>query len=328
MLRRIKKTTTPATRRGVALILVLGVLAALAWVVAAIVMESRHRIAEQTAFTRRGALRAAAWSACESAVAVIRERQLAEDGLHAVTSDPTPGMTEAGWLPPRGLDITVHAEDESGRYGLAAMDSDMLRDLLVDQGLPFDAASRLAERLLVAANPARRTNDRGTEYDDPNLPDHPAMDWLELSGVSGFADAFLDADGKPNDRFRDFRRCVSLAGDTRTPNLNGASLPMLRHLAKRGIIADAVALDKWLAGPDGTRGTADDRYARTQGDLVVAGAEAAGASPEISVLRVRITVTVTMGEGSYVLSVLCDPTMPTAGFPWKILGTRENRLDS
>ena len=306
----------------------LGVLAALSWVVAAIVLESRRQIAEQTAFTKRGTLRAAAWSACEAAVAVIRERQLAEGELHAVPADPMPWMTEAGYRPPRGLDVSVRAEDESGRYGLMVMDSDTLRDLLTDLGLPFDAAGRLAERLLVAANPARRSSDKGTEYDDPNLPDHPAMDWLELSGVSGFADAFLDADGKPNDRFRDFRRCVSLAGDTRTPNLNGASLPMLRHLARRGVIADAAALDTWLDGPDGVRGTADDRYARIQDDLVVAGAGAAGTSPEISVLRVRITVTVTMGEGSYVLSVLCDPTMPTTGFPWKILGTRENRLDS
>lgn len=310
------------------MLLVLGVLAALSWVVAAIVLESRRQIGEQTAFTKRGALRAAAWSACEAAVAVIRERQLAEGELHAVPADPMPWMTEAGYRPPRGLDVTVRAEDESGRYGLMAMDADALRDLLTDLGIPFDAAGRLAERLLIAANPARRASAQGTEYDDPNLPDHPAMDWLELSGVPGFADAFLNPDGTPNDCFRDFRQCVSLSGDTRMPDLNGASLPMLRHLAKRGLITDAEALDKWLAGPDGTRGTADDRYARSPGDLAVTGVGATGSAPEISVHRVRITVTVAMGEGNFVLSFLADPTTPGQRFPWKILKSEENRVDS
>ncbi len=299
----------------------LGVLASLAWLSAALVLESRRQIAEQTAFTRRGKLRAAAWSAAEAAVAVLRERQLVDGGLHAVPDDLMPAMLAGGFTPPWGVAVTVRAEDLSGRYGLRAIDSDTLRELLIDLGLKFDDAGRLADALLRAAHPARDETDDAS----PQGPDHPAEDALDLAAAPGFSEFFKKPDGTPNERFGELTRCLSITGDTATPNLNSAPAPLLRHLARRGVIGDAAALDRWLAGPDGRRGTGDDRYARTAADLVAAGCGPVDSGAVLEVTRVRITVSATLGEGTFTISLLADPTAEGRAFPWKILRSEENR---
>ena len=236
----------------------------------------------------------------------------------------TPVLFSGGYKPPQGWDVVVTAEDLSGRYGLRALGRERLRDLLNDLDIPFEDATSLAEGMIRIMNPDPTRNERGFRDDLPGAPDHPGQDFVDLRLVPGFAKAFLNEDGTPNSRLENFIGCVSILGDTIKPNLNSASEPMLQHLMKRGAIADANALARWLSGRDGIRGTEDDRHAMTVEDFDVSGGGVMDRTVVTTVTRVKIHAQVRFGEGVFSLTVVADPTSQSRGFPWKILNQLEN----
>ena len=250
-------------RRGAALLLVLGLIATLGWLAARIVLETRRNLAERAVFVRREQLRATAWSAAECVLAALREKRLVDGELYSLPHDASSLLNATGYVPPRGVRIGTDLRDLSAKTALRSLDADSLRDLFTDLGIPFDNASRLADNYLDAvASPDSRNAADGplSGAASPKLGRLPD-DFHELLTIPGFRENFQNADGSPNDLARDFQECVVFRGDTAEVNLNTASLPALRRLAKRGVIADPVALDRWLAGPDAVRGTDDDRFA-------------------------------------------------------------------
>lgn len=320
-----------ATRRGAALLLILGILAALGWLAAEIVRETVRQQSESAAFSRAQRLREAAWSATECIVASLREKKLIDGGQYTLPNDGTALLVSSGYEAPRGLRVTVELSDESGKLGFRTLNTDTLRELLTDTGVAPDAAPRLADILLdrFDAAPARRllgmTRDDYLAAGLPPPPERPPESFAELLEAPGMTEFFLNADGTPNTRFHDLTDCLSLVGDTTEPNLNTASPALLRHLCRQGLLPDADALIRWRNGPDKLPGTGDDRYARMSADLAVSGAGAVADGAAFTVRRVRILTRVEFGESSFLLCVLADPTVETNGFPWKILSTEENR---
>lgn len=318
-------------KRGAALILILGILAALGWLAAEIVRETVRQQSESAAYTRAQRMRETAWSATECLIAGLREKQLVDGGLHHLPARPDVLLTEAGFVPPRGLTVTVELSDESGKLGFRKMTADTLRELLIDVGVPSDAAPRLADTTLDRFEPGESRRLLGMKREDylaaglPAPPERPPEHFAELLQTPGFTEYFTDSEGKPNSGFRSLCSCLSLSGDTDSPNLNTASAALLHHWRRLGKLADGDALLRWRHGPDGIANTDDDRYARTSADMTVSGAGLMAEDAAFTVRRLRILTKVSFGESSFLLCVLADPTTPANGFPWKILFAEENR---
>ena len=315
-------------RRGAALLLVLGLIATLGWLAARIVLETRRNLAERAVFVRREQLRATAWSAAECVLAALREKRLVDGELYSLPHDASSLLNATGYVPPRGVRIGTDLRDLSAKTALRSLDADSLRDLFTDLGIPFDNASRLADNYLDAvASPDSRNAADGplSGAASPKLGRLPD-DFHELLTIPGFREHFQNADGSPNDLARDFLACVAFRGDTAGVNLNTAALPALRRLAKRGVIADPVALDRWLAGPDAVRGTDDDRFARDAAELGVAGHGPVSPDAVFTVRRIRLGVTVHIEDASFLLTLVADPTSEKTGFPWRLLHSEENRI--
>lgn len=318
-------------RRGAALLLILGILAVLGWLTAEIVRETVRQQSESAAFSRAQRLREAAWSATECVVASLRERKLIDGGLYTLPTDAAKLLSDSGYEPPRGLRVSVELSDESGKLGFRSLTTDTLRELLADNGVPADAAPRLADILLDRFDPAPARRLLGMKRDDylaaglPPPPERPPESFSELLDAPGMAEFFLNADGTPNAHFHDLTECLSLSGDTKEPNLNTASPALLRHLRRQGVLPDADALIRWRNGLDKLPGTGDDRYARMSADFAASGVGAVSDGSTFSVRRLRILTRVEFGESSFLLCVLADTSTETNGFPWKILSSEENR---
>jgi type II secretory pathway component PulK len=318
-------------RKGAALLLILGILATLGWLAAEIVRETVKQQSESAAFSRAQKLRETAWSATEAVTAALRERKLILGDLFTLPHDGTPLLSNSGYTPSNGVRVTVNISDESGKLAFRKLDADALRELLADVGVPTDEAPKLADILLdrFDPNPSRRL--LGMKREDylaaglPPPPERPPENFAELLEAPGMAAHFLDTDGKPNAKFRDLCACLSLCGDTVEPNLNTAPEPLLRHLARQGVLTEAPPLLRWRNGPDGVAGTEDDRYARQTADFALSGAAVSGDKTSFTVRRVRITTRVEFGESSFLLCVLADPGAESQGFPWKVLRAEENR---
>lgn len=318
-------------RRGAALLLILCILAALGWLAAEIVRETVRQQSESAAFSRAQRLREAAWSATECVVASLREKKLIDGGLYALPTADTALLASSGYEAPRGLRVTVELSDESGKLGFRTLNTDTLRELLTDTGVPPDAAPRLADIILDRFDSAPSRRLLGMKRDDylaaglSPPPERPPESFAELLEAPGMTEYFLDPDGTPNTRFHDLCSCLSLSGDTVEPNLNTAPPALLRHLRRQGVLPDADALILWRNGPDKLPGTDDDRYARMSADLAASGVGAVAEGAAFTVRRIRIMTRVEFGESSFLLCVLADPTAETNGFPWKILRSEENR---
>jgi len=320
----------PARRRGAALLLILGILAVLGWLGAAIARETLRQQAETAAFARGQRLRERAWSAAECVLAGLRERRLMRGGLYTVPADGDTLLRASGFDSGGGMPVRVRIADVSAAYGLGKIETDTLRELFVSLGVPPDTAPALADTFLdrFRRAPAKRLlGMKREDYADAGLPPPPERlpaTEAELLAVPGLPKWFTDEHGRPDNRFADLIACLALTGDTTAPNLNTAPPAMLRHLHRTGMIPDAEAFRRWRDGPDGRPGTGDDRYARQTADLAAAGVGLPAEGAAYTVRRVRLDVTVTFAESSFLLTLEADPEQSVPNFPWKIVRQIEN----
>lgn len=281
-------------RRGVALLLVLGLVALLGVLTTLLVQQLKVRLIETARREMRSELREAALAGLAAKLAEIAEYRAAEGAVYG----PGQGL---GGVPEnalrygreRGFEFRMSIRDESAYLPINPQDVAALAKLFRYLEIPDEASVRLSGALADWVDPddAARLNGAEREsYPEGAGPANAPIGHLdELLTVAGFAEWFADGDGLPNERFSRLAALVSVHGENPRPNINGAGLAVMSFLADE-VGADGVRLLE--ARKQSPRGVF-----RREGELALAGAPGALASRiAFSASLLRIQVLAARGE--------------------------------
>ena len=288
----------PFKKQGSILIAVLAIILLITFVVTRFMNEALEDLEYRAIFNEPADVRAYAYSMLEVALATIQEVALIDDGkLYAGEqgwSDPI-GYAEINV--PRGWEVQIEIQDESGKLPINNMPESLLNRLLEEQlDFGFGTARELSSTLLdwIDEDEQRRLNGAESEDYLSNNPSYraanrPLQSLEELQLLKVWEDEFFDEDGVPNERFTQLSGLVSVL-NTGAVNLNAASEPVLNILAlENGWQKDALF--------DGLE----------QPYLKNAPADSDGNSG-VEVGLLRVTVKLLRGEVPFVISALVEPS--------------------
>ncbi len=280
--------------RGAVIVLVLVTLLLAAFLLAAFIRRTGTELLADARAVEHRQLRAEAYSALESALAVVAAEKMAENTLHSPDENWRRLLAESGYLPAAGHEVEVGFEDESSRISLPQADAATLQTALEAAGESPSEAERMTNALLAWM---REGNDEeGRDLDAPDYesndpaykPAHRALrSWEELAAVEMNRQVFFDDAGRATEVLQAFRRDFSLYAFQRT-NLNTASSSVLVTMGLNA--GDADALESYRARP---RQTGDSGVLRslTEAATVLGSAAIPGKfSTDMALLRINITV--------------------------------------
>jgi len=176
----------------------------------------------------RDRLRADAYAALETTLAVLMDYRTVDRALYSPAQGWGDPLGYAGYVPREGVSITVSFEDESAKLSLPRLNLDSLTALFVQLGLAEPDAARVADAVLswsrnghVAADSTTGAAAYATN-DPPFEPPYRSLrSFDELASINIARDFFFEPDGRPKPLLDAFRRAVSLYQFSST-NLNSA----------------------------------------------------------------------------------------------------------
>jgi len=278
-------------------------------------------------------MRAEAYSALDTTLAVLVNFYTVNGGLHSPCEGWNDPLSQdwGGYTPAEGHTITVSFEDESGKMSLPNATAQNLTDLFTYWQMDSGTVAQLVDDYFTwtKTNYVPTSNNVPTLADFQNdpLPFNPPVrslrSWDELATIDGFRDEFFDAQGRPNVYGRRFRDAFSLYKFT-TPNINAvnpntlAVLAQLDDDAQQGLRSAVLGdVDPVTAGDPnaipyaaGPAHPAQSYFGTIQTATQVSGASSlTGLGVTISALRVNITVK--QGDAIFNLSALVTTTTAT-----------------
>lgn len=309
-----KRSIRPS-RRGAVLLVVLVVVMVLSAMLIQFIEKGLVEISTEGHYVRRDRLRIEAYSALETTIGVLADYIAVDGGLTTPAQGWGKPLEIAEYTPREGLTVDVSFLDESGKLPLSTIDEGTLYLLFHEMGLPAEEGLTLTSSLLDWIDADDETRIEGAEsdlYSSAEWPyvagNQPIRRLSELSVVEGFRELFFDEYGRPNEFFRIFSETVSVYSDG-TLNANSITDLALRAYAGFGDL-EIQALNDYLAGPDGVRGTQDDRYFATPAELskvfpqIPEGVELGAGT---SLLRIRVEVSQGSADTTFALEAVVRP---------------------
>jgi type II secretory pathway component PulK len=284
----------PRRQRGAVIVLVLVTLLLASFLLAAFIRRTGTELLADARAAERRQLRAEGYSALESMLAVLAAQRAAEGALFSPDEYWAEALTDAGYAPAGGREVTIVFEDESGKISLPKADAVTLQTAMEASGVAAADAERMANSLLAWMREGGRE-----EASDLDAPDYKANEpsyrparrtlhsWGELAAVEMDRHIFFDESGTPTAVLRTFMQEFSLHSFQRT-NLNTATANVLVTLGLGQ--AEADALMDHRARP---RRPEEIGYFRslTEAATVIGPAAAPDRfSSEIETLRINLTV--------------------------------------
>lgn len=223
-------------RAGVALLLVLGLIALLGVLTTLVTEQLKLRLIESVRREQRAELKEAALAGLAAKLAQIAEYGVAQ----GVVFGPGQGWGDfpqdaRGYACERGIELQIGVRDESGCLPLNTTDVAGLAKLFRYLEIPEEASLRLAGALADWVDPDDAVRDNGAEkesYPEGAGPANRAINHPdEILRIAGFAEWFVDKDGLPNERFFRLIPLVSVHSENAWPNINGAGPAVLDFLA-------------------------------------------------------------------------------------------------
>lgn len=296
------------SKGGSVLALVLALVILMAFIAVAFLEEAKEQILYDALFHKQEDMRAEAYSALDTTLAVLNVFHEIDEGLWGPRQGWHEPLAFAGYEPLNGVSTRVHFRDESGRFPLSRADFDLL--LRVFDKLGFDRAEseELADSLLdwMDEDDLRRLNGfDGDDYRRLNPPLQPAnamvRSWDELELIPAFQELFWE-NGVPRPELQMFTDAFSLR-HSGAMNVNAVSPFVAQILEEMGAINSQNLFD-YLAGPDREPGTEDDRVVRSHdvGGIFTAPDDDGLVGTTASLLEVSVEVS--RGEAVFLLRSL------------------------
>lgn len=302
-------------RRGAVLLVVLVLIMVLSAMLIQFIERGLVEISTEGHYVRRDRLRIEAYSALETTIGVLADYIAVDGGLTTSAQGWGKPLEIAEYVPRDGLTVTVSFTDESGKLPLATIDEGTLYLLFHEMGFPAEEGLTLTSSLLDWIDADDETRIEGAEsdlYSSAEWPyvagNQPIRNLSELSVVEGFRELFFDEFGRPNDFFRIFSETFSVYSDG-TLNANSISDLALRAYVGFGD-AQIQALNDYLAGLDGVRGTDDDRYFASPAELTQVFPqipEGVQLGAGTTLLRIRVEVSEGAADTTFALEAVVRP---------------------
>ena len=295
-------------KRGGILIAVLIFLTLASFFLLAFVEEATAKIRYFGLFYNRDDLRAEAYSALDTTLAVIDEIHEIDGALYSQVQGWGNPLDYAQLELPPGLKTTIAVEDENSKLSLSRADQLSLNILFEEIGIDFADAEILTDSLLdwIDGDELSRLNGAEVDfYENLDVPYKPAnapiQSWEEFGLIRHFDLLFFDESGLPNAVFRQFKEAISLHHDAEL-NLNSAN-PLVLEVVGRVEGYDTRALYQYLNGDDGERGTDDDRLIKSRSSpYFPTGAPTRGRITGLQSSVLKVIVSVEWGGGNFLLT--------------------------
>jgi Type II secretion system (T2SS), protein K len=227
---RSSSTRAASRRRGSVLVIVMITLIFTTLALVAFIEKASADLLVEARAMEATRLRAEAYSALETTLAVLDDFRAVGGGLHNPAEGWNDPLAFAAWAPKEGRTVEIAFEDESGKLSLPRADALVLTSLFKAWEMPDADAEKLADALLgwmkrdhVYSSPI------SPDYEQSPLPYEPPGRSLrsfdELAAIDVVRDVFFK-DGKPNELWYRFVNSVSLFS-FRQSNINGAKPDIL-----------------------------------------------------------------------------------------------------
>lgn len=293
-------------QRGSVIILVLVTVMLAAFLLTTFLRRTGTELLADARAAEQRQLRAEAYSALETALAVLADFRAAEGALRSPAESWGQPFDGSGYEPAEGRVVTIGFEDESGKLSLPQATIDELQAVLELCGVERNAADRMARTLHAWLREAPA--DTAADFDTPDYtradpPYKPAgrslRSWGELAAVEFDRHLFFDEDGQPTEILEAFRREVSLHS-FQTVNLNSAQAGVL---TARGLgSAEIGALEDYRLRPKPRGETGVFRSAVEAATALGGGSVPPGFGTNIEALRINVSAQ--QGGVIYRLSVV------------------------
>jgi hypothetical protein len=222
------------SRRGSVLIIVL---VTMLFAVAALTLFLEKASTDLIVATRDATdtrLRAEAYSALETTVAVLVDFKEVLGGLRSPSEGWSAPLEFAGYEPGPDREVTVTFEDESGKISLPTVDAPTLINLFKGWELSQPNAEKLSDALLgwmkKEHTPSSVSSPTADDYARGDLPyqppSRPLRSFSELAAIEYAREVFYDEKGNPNDLWHRFVSTFSLY-QYKQPNINAAAPDLL-----------------------------------------------------------------------------------------------------
>ncbi len=311
-----KSKVCPRTYRGKGsiLIAVLALTALVSFILLEFMEEATAKIKYYGLFYNRDDLRTEAYSVLETTMAVIDEIREIDNALHSPTQgwgDPL-RYSQVTFDP--SLDIDIRISDETAKFSMAQADPLLFNMIFEEMGISLQEAETLTDSLLdwVDEDDLERLNGAESDYyedgeDGYKPPNEPLQSWEELRLIQGFDTLFFDEEGRPTEYFNQFKNSISLYHSSPV-NLNSAGSFVLTVLARLSGF-DKEALDTYISGSDGERGTPDDRLINSrEHPFFPTGMAGSGGLADLQSQVLKVEVDVKRGESSFLLTTIASWT--------------------
>jgi len=215
------------------IVLVLVTLLLAAFLLTAFIRRTGTELLADARAAERRQLRAEAYSALETVLAVVAAQQKADGALHGPDEAWVEAMAAAGYEPQNGREIEVSFEDESAKIPLGNTDQTTLQTALGEAGLNAGDAERMALTLMAwmqAGDDAAALDADAPDYTANDPAYRPARrtprSWGELTAAEFDREVFFDADGVATQVLQRFQQDFSLHAFALT-NVNTAPASVL-----------------------------------------------------------------------------------------------------
>jgi type II secretory pathway component PulK len=253
-------------RQGSIIIFVMGMIFLLSMLLVQFLEQILPHIQMNAMKNSENDLRRVAYSSLEVTLAVMSEYAQYDNALYAPTQ---------GWNDPLGVagveypdaTVTIEFQDETGKLPFSSLYNDDVTFKVILNDLGFDdyTSTELVDKFQDWVDDDDLVRPDGAENDyylDAPIPYEPAnapiSSMQELALIGGFREAFFDISGHPNELYHTFSSLFSAVNDS-SVNINTAN-PGLFTMGEEGMTYEQQPFWEYLAGDDGVRGTADDRY--------------------------------------------------------------------
>jgi general secretion pathway protein K len=276
------------------IVLVLVTLLLAAFLLTAFIRRSGTELLADARGAQQKELRAEAYSALETTLAVLADFRAAEGALRSPAEPWGRPLADTGYEPAGGREVEVGFEDESAKLSLPRASEEELQAAMEFAGIERNEAERLSGALHAWIREAP-----ADAAPDPDAPDYSRSDpayrpahrmlrsWRELAAVEMDRHVFFDEDGRPTPELQAFTRAVSLQSFAKA-NLNSAGAGVLTAL---GLGAGEVqSLENHRARPRLPGETGVFRSLTEAGTVLGAAVNAEKFGTAIDVLRINVAV--------------------------------------
>lgn len=295
-----------ARQRGAVIVLVLVTIMLAAFLLTTFVRRSGTELLADARAANLKSLRADAYSALETTLAVLADFRAVDGALRSPAEGWEEPLRDTGYEPASGRDVEITFEDESAKLSLPNASETEIQTMLEFAGVERNQAEHLSHVLHAWVHDAPKDAAADldvpdyTRADPPYQAAHRALrSWHELAAAELDERVFFDEAGRPTPVFDAFRQEVSLLSFRRV-NLNSARAGVLTALGLGS--GEVQSLENYRQQPK-PKGQDGVFRSITEANTVM-GASVSGDRYGTNIEALRVNVAVHQGQVVYRLSAV------------------------